>query len=62
MVWDFSKIPQNVHPVAFVAGAYGRPTAYIMSSNESQDLVKPLVVAFSNQIRSRTVRLRLTWS
>jgi hypothetical protein len=44
----FLEDPHNVRPVAFVAGAYGRSTVYIMSSNESQELVKPLVVALLN--------------
>jgi type IV secretory pathway TraG/TraD family ATPase VirD4 len=47
----------NFDPAAFVAGAYGRSTVYIMSSNESQQLVAPLVVAFLNQIRQAQYRL-----
>jgi type IV secretory pathway TraG/TraD family ATPase VirD4 len=43
----------NFDPAAFVAGAYGRSTVYIMSSTESQELVKPLVIAFLNQIRQQ---------
>jgi type IV secretory pathway TraG/TraD family ATPase VirD4 len=46
----------NFDPAAFVRGEYGRSTVYIMSSNESQQLVAPLVVAFLGQIRQAQFR------
>ncbi len=46
----------NFDPAAFVAGAYGRSTVYIMSSNEAQEITSPLVVAFLNQIRQAQYR------
>jgi type IV secretory pathway TraG/TraD family ATPase VirD4 len=46
----------NFDPRAFVAGHWGRSTVYIMSSNESQELTAPLVIAFLNQIRQEQYR------
>ena len=46
----------NFDPAGFVEGWYARSTVYILSSNESQEMVAPLVIAFLNQIRQAQYR------